>query len=86
MMDSIYLNYCVKGIIGQKIFLIWIKKTFADSNKNKIFEYDEKLNNMKLEIFESYDIELVLYSLNIDLNSSNMNIGIRNETFKQKKH
>lgn len=41
---------------------------------------------MKLEIFESYDIELVLYSLNIDLNSSNMNIGIRNETFKQKKH
>lgn len=61
------------------------KTSSTISNKNKISEYDEKLNNMDFEIFRSYDIELMLHSPTIDLNPASMNSGIRNETSKQTK-
>jgi len=42
-------------------------------------------NNIDIEIFNSYDIELMLHSPTIDLNPASMNEGIRNETAKQTK-
>ncbi len=47
--------------------------------------YDEYLKNMDLEIFDSYDIQIMLHSPTIDLNPASMNSGIRNETEKQTK-
>ncbi|RBQ23009.1 endonuclease 4 [Candidatus Methanobinarius endosymbioticus] len=55
------------------------------SNNNNISDYDDRLNKMDLDIFESYDIELMLHSPTIDLNPASMNEGIRNETSKQTK-
>ncbi|OQD58545.1 putative sugar phosphate isomerase/epimerase [Methanobrevibacter arboriphilus JCM 13429 = DSM 1125] len=42
-------------------------------------------NHINLEVFDSYDIELMLHSPTIDLNPASMNEGIRNETAKQTK-
>jgi sugar phosphate isomerase/epimerase len=54
-------------------------------NSKTISEYDEKLNNMDLEVFDSYDIKVMLHSPTIDLNPASMNEGIRKETEKQTK-
>ncbi|MCL2115341.1 MAG: sugar phosphate isomerase/epimerase [Methanobrevibacter sp.] len=43
----------------------------------------KKENKEYLEIFESYDIEIMLHSPTIDLNPGSMNEGIREETKKQ---
>ena len=45
----------------------------------------KKENNKYLEIFDSYDIEIMLHSPTIDLNPGSMNEGIREETKKQTK-
>lgn len=57
----------------------------GNSNNGKINEYDVKLNNMDLEVFDSYDIKVMLHSPTIDLNPASMNKGIRKETEKQTK-
>lgn len=44
-----------------------------------------KENKKYLEIFDSYDIEIMLHSPTIDLNPGSMNEGIREETKKQTK-
>lgn len=56
-----------------------------DNSKNIMGDYNPKLNNMDLEIFDSYDIEIMLHSPTIDLNPASMNKGIREETKKQTK-
>ncbi|MEA4956591.1 endonuclease 4 [bioreactor metagenome] len=57
------------------------KGIFKNSNNNRSFsEYDKFLNNMDIEVFDSYDIELMLHSPTIDLNPASMNEGIRKET------
>jgi len=43
----------------------------------------KKENKKYLEIFDSYDIEVMLHSPTIDLNPASMNEGIRKETKKQ---
>ena len=53
------------------------------TNSVKINGYDDKLNNMTLEIFDSYDIKVMLHSPTVDLNPASMNEGIRKETEKQ---
>jgi sugar phosphate isomerase/epimerase len=45
----------------------------------------KKENKKYLEIFDSYDIEIMLHSPTIDLNPGSMNEGIRKETEKQTK-
>ena len=47
--------------------------------------FDVNLKNMNLEIFDSYDIKVMLHAPTIDLNPASMNPGIRNETEKQQK-
>ena len=56
-----------------------------DNTENSMIEYNPKLKNMDLEIFDSYDIEIMLHSPTIDLNPASMNKGIRKETEKQTK-
>lgn len=53
--------------------------------RKNITEYNHKLKNIDLDIFESYNIEIMLHSPTIDLNPASMNEGIRNETIKQTK-
>jgi len=48
-------------------------------------EFDSNLKNMDLEIFDSYNIDVMLHAPTIDLNPASMNSGIRNETEKQTK-
>lgn len=76
------LELLYEGPCWPKNLLNLNKKSFG-SNKNTFYEYDDKLNNMDLEIFKSYDIELMLHSPTIDLNPTSMNAGIRDETSKQ---
>lgn len=52
---------------------------------NNIAGYGPKLDNMDLEVFDSYNIEIMLHSPTIDLNPASMNEGIREETIKQTK-
>jgi len=54
-------------------------------NQNYTTIYDSKLKNMDIEIFYSYDVEIMLHAPTIDLNPASMNPGIRNETEKQTK-
>lgn len=56
-----------------------------DYYRKNITEYNDKLKNMDLSIFESYDVEIMLHSPTIDLNPASMNEGIRDETIKQTK-
>jgi len=65
----------------------WPRNLLNQGNNGveKITEYNAKLNNMDLEIFDSYDIKVMLHSPTIDLNAGSMNKGIRKETEKQTK-
>lgn len=45
----------------------------------------KKENKKHLEIFSSYDLEIMIHSPTVDLNPASMNEGIRNETKKQMK-
>lgn len=57
----------------------------VDSSFEKFNDCDVKLNKMNLEVFDSYDIKVMLHSPTIDLNPASMNEGIRKETEKQTK-
>jgi len=48
-------------------------------------EFGSNLKNMNLEVFDSYDIDVMLHCPTIDLNPASMNSGIRNETEIQTK-
>jgi sugar phosphate isomerase/epimerase len=65
----------------------WPRNLLNVENENSIrFKgYDKRLSNMDLDIFDSYDIKVVLHSPTIDLNPASMNEGIRKETEKQTK-
>ena len=54
-----------------------------DYTEHTLVEYNPKLKNMDLEIFDSFNIEVMLHSPTIDLNPGSMNEGIRKETIKQ---
>lgn len=65
----------------------WPRNLLSQENSSikRIDGYDVRLNNMDLEIFESYDIKVMLHSPTIDLNPASMNEGIRKETERQTK-
>jgi len=65
----------------------WPKNLLNQGNDSveKVKDYDAKLRNMNLEVFDSYNIEVMLHSPTIDLNPASMNKGIRKETEKQTK-
>ena len=56
-----------------------------DNVENNMAVYNPKLKKMDLEIFDSYNIKVMLHCPTIDLNPASMNKGIRTETEKQTK-
>jgi sugar phosphate isomerase/epimerase len=65
----------------------WPRNLLNQENNSfeKIKEFNPRLKNMDLDIFDSYNIKLMLHSPTIDLNPASMNEGIRKETEKQTK-
>jgi len=72
-------NFCLVEILCEGPY--WPRNLLNNNiNQNYFIEYDSKLKNMDLEIFDSYDIEIMLHAPTIDLNPASMNSGIRKET------